>query len=775
MAAPGSIRIQHLTELTTFVGRGAELDEIRGGLSSSRLVTLTGVGGVGKTRLAIRTGWNLRRLFPDGVWVAELAGLDDGELLAQAVVSSLGIQDTSTRWNATTLAARLAGQRLLLILDNCEHLLEACAELVTTLLHNCPDLNVLVTSRQALGIGGERVYPVCPLRLPPDDVPRTPQVLRGFEAITLFEDRAATAVPHFAVNEGNSSAVSGLCRRLDGIPLAIELAAASVRVLSPEQLLRRLDDRFNMLTSGSRASLPRHQTLQASIDWSFDLCTEQERLLWARASVFVESFTLEAAEAVCADAELPRAQVLNAVTGLLDKSVIVRDERETGVRYRLLESIRQYGHAVLQASADEQALQQRHRDWYLELAEDTHRHWFGPEQAACIATMRAEQANIRAALEYCLSTPDISHAGLRIADACHDLWRVGGLTSEGRAWFDRLLTHDQVPSAPRARALTSASYLALLHSDLPAATQILRENRELAGELHDETLAMLHKVPEALAAMERQDFLQAVTLCEEFTAWQPSDDLEWRTTALVLLGSSHTVRGEQEQARRRLQKLLDVCEKHQETWRRAYALWGLGLVAWREGDYKHAEALERACLATQRGFHDQFCAVVCLEAMSWIAISTGRHKDGARLAGAAHGLRRESLSPLVPYLTGYRDRCEEQARRALGEKTYTGLFDEGARLTFGQVARQLLGDNSAPKPSSRNGPGEQLTKREREVAGLVARGMSNKQIAQALVISQRTAETHVEHILTKLGFNSRSQIAALSLEPHDKTPTPRKT
>ncbi|WP_263399636.1 LuxR C-terminal-related transcriptional regulator [Saccharopolyspora pogona] len=751
--------------VTSFVGRRAELSEIRRGLSASRMLTLTGVGGVGKTRLAMRAAWELRRSFPDGVYWAELASLDDGRLLPQTVATAMAIRDSFTAWTADTLADRLRERRVLLVLDNFEHLLDSCAELVATLLTRCPGLRILGTSREPLRIQGERVLPVQALGVPPGDMRCPVQELRRFEAIRLFEDRAAAAIPHFEVDDRNGPAVARLCRRLDGIPLAVELAAASLRVLSPDELLRRLDDRFRVLISGNRAALPRHQTLRASIDWSFGLCTEHERALWARMSIFPGSCDVAAVEAVCADAALPHGEILTALTGLVEKSVVIRDARETGVCYRLLETIRQYGREVLHTTGQEQELRKRHRDWYVKIAEETRRKWFGPAQLDLVQQARLNDANVRAALDFCLAVSDESHQGLRLADAYRDLWRVGGLTSEGRRWFARLLDNDVEPSVPRIRALASASYLALMQNDLATATDSLEESRKLAADFGQEQSATLYQVCEAVAAMQKNDFPKAIVLLEEFVArHQDTEELDWLASALLNLGICHSVLSDGERAMANWTKMLDLCVHHGETWRRTWALWGLGFAAWREGDWDRAEAFELQCMDAQRVFDDTTCAANCLETMSWIAASSERSEQAAQLAGAAHTLRRDRSGPLsqFPFLSEYQDRTQAQVRQSLGEKRYARAFKKGTHLTFDQVATQLLGEPAARTKSDREATAEDLlTKREQEVANLVAQGMSNKQIAETLVISQRTAETHVEHILTKLGFTSRSQIAAL--------------
>ncbi len=340
-------------DVTSFVGRRRELSEARRLLGDARLLTLAGAGGVGKTRLALRLAAEVRRTFPDGVWLADLAPVQDGELVPQTVIAALGLQDHSTRLPVETLLEYLAGKRLLLVLDNCEHVLDACAVLATKLLSQAEALRILATSRQLLSVEGEQVMEVPPLSVPDLDWLSAAGSLTGYEAVRLFAERAAAVVPGFAVTASNGAVVARLCQGLDGMPLAIELAAVRLRVLSAEQILERLDDRYRLLTGGSRTGLERHQTLRAAIEWSYDLCSPQEQILWGRLSVFSGGFDLEAAEQVCAGEDIAQEDVFELVTGLLDKSVLAREEHGSRVRYRLLETIRQYGQTHLTESGQE--------------------------------------------------------------------------------------------------------------------------------------------------------------------------------------------------------------------------------------------------------------------------------------------------------------------------------------------------------------------------------------------------------------------------------------
>ncbi|WP_395475303.1 ATP-binding protein [Saccharopolyspora spinosa] len=757
--------------MTSFVGRRIELSQVRRALSGSRLVSLTGVGGVGKTRLALRLSWDVRRAFPDGVCLVELAGLEDEGLVPQSVITALGIHDQATRWTPETVAERVGDRRLLLVLDNCEHVLETCAATVATLLERCPQLRVLTTTRQALGIAGEQVLRVPALSYPPGDAELQPSGFMGYEAVALFVDRAGAVVPDFALDDRTASAVCAICRRLDGIPLAVELAAFSLRVLSPDQLVQRLDDRFSLLNVGNRDALPRHQTLRALIDWSFDLCSEEERTFWARASVFAEHFDLEGAERVCVADDLDRTVVLDAIAGLVDKSILIRDERDGRVRFRMLETIRQYGLDVLRGSGHERQVRCRHRDWYRGLVEQMQLDWFGPDQTAWFARMRVEHTNIRTALEFCLREPGEASAGVRIADNLRDYWRVSGLISEGRRWCDRFLEGDSGASVRRLRLLISASHLALLQSDLWAAVEPLDEARSLAFDLRDEFCDLLLHVPEAVAEALQEEFPQAITTLEErIDGLRRSGDLPWFSTALVVLGVSCSLLGDHERTTTYYNELLDLCRVHGEKWRRSYALWGLGVDAWRQGDTLHATELVRESLEIQRHFNDYLGAGQCVEALAWIATSERRWQQAARLFGLASTIRYETGGRLLYFFSGYHAECERKAHEELGDGAYARLFEQGANVGLEGAIGYVLGERSV-KHRPKKYDATPLSRREREVADLVAQGMSNKQIANGLMISQRTAEAHVEHILVKLGFMSRAEIAAWVTEQRsDDTP-----
>ena len=751
-------------DLTTFVGRRDELDEVERSLGSSRLVTIMGVGGVGKTRLALRAASEAEQMFPDGVWLVELAALRTEELLAQTIVSALGIRDQSARWDANRLAEKLRSKQMLLVLDNCEHLQQACAETATTLLRKCPSLRILVTSRQALGIAGEHHRTLMPMRYPKERMP--PRAMLRYEAVRLLVDRAASTIPGFTVDAANARVVLDLCQKLEGVPLAIELAAAKLRVLSLEQLLRRLEDRFALLRSNDRSALPRHQALRALIDWSFDLCTPQEKTIWARLSVFAHSCEIESVESICAGEDLAENSVFDAVTGLLDKSILAREDADGSVRYRMLETIREYGRAVLRESGEEAHFQRRHRDWYLGLAGQMHRAWFGPDQASWFARMRTEHPNIRVALQFCLDRPDEAVSGMRIAAALGDFWRANGLISEARRWFERFLDCDCEVSPAQLNILNRAGYFALLQGDITAADHMIRESRRLLCEFDSDYHRSLLNIPEGFAAMLRGDIAKGIETCRRFSeGHHGDDDLSWLATCFVLLGMGASVTNRTADAMKYWGELLELSKRRGEQWRRSYALWGLGIEAWRQTELDKARSLEVESIELRsRLFDDHYGTALCTETLAWISTTDRKNHDAAWLFGAAHMLRQQTNAKgsLLTFFNQIHEQCQEQVRKSLGDSAYRRAFEQGRDLVPDGAVVQIVDKAS----ESRRAPGlmAPLTRREWEVAGLIAKGMANREIARTLVISHRTAESHVDHILSKLGFTSRHEISAWMLE-----------
>ncbi|MEN0139748.1 MAG: LuxR C-terminal-related transcriptional regulator, partial [Rhodococcus sp. (in: high G+C Gram-positive bacteria)] len=746
-------------DLTSFVGRRKELAEARTLLSASRLVTLTGIGGVGKTRLALRVATDIRRAFDDGVRLVELGELRDGSLLGEVVAAGLGLRQRSPR-PLQTLVEFLEPRDMLLVLDNCEQVVDAAADLTETVLRTCPGLRILATSRETLDVAGEAALRVRPLALPDSDSEPSLKSLPGYDAVTLFAERAATAVPGFEVTEENAAAVIRICIRLDGLPLAIELAAARLRSMSPEQILQRLTNRYELLTRGSRSAPTRQQTLRWSIDWSYDLCLPAEQQLWARLSVFAGSFELDAAEHVSMyDAE--PAGLIDLIASLVDKSILIREGSGAVVRFRMLETLREYGREKLEQAGTLPDLRLRHHSWYRQLARQAESEWIGPRQVAWLERLEREQPNLREAMEYGLSASP--EAGLEIATALYPFWVSRGLLREGRRWLDRALAQEGGrDTALRVKALHAASVLASRNEDLERAADLIDEGRVLAqtrGSAFDRAL-MLHA--DGAHAVHGGNPERAVSsFTGSLEVLRGERNLFAHVTALHALGLVHEILGHVETATGCLDEAIRISESHGESVYLGRSSLTLGLVMWREGDRDRAVLLLRRGLELARVVDDPFGATWCLEILGWISSRENDFHRAAVLLAAAEVLRRRVGTSIVqiPNLTESHQECERVTRHSLGARAFETASREGEALGFAAAASYALGE-SLPAAPRRGDPAAALTKRERQVAGLVAQGLTNKAIAARLVISQRTAQGHVEHVLAKLGFSSRAQIAA---------------
>ncbi|QFY11102.1 LuxR family transcriptional regulator [Nonomuraea phyllanthi] len=746
-------------ELTSFVGRRREIAEGRQALAGSRMLTLVGVGGVGKTRLALRIAAEMSQDFRDGRWMVDLSPLPEGGLLTETVAAAVGCP----RRDLDSLAGYLHDKRSLLVLDNCEHLPGPCAALAGDLLAMAPELRVLATSRQALRVAGERVLDVPPLTVPEAAGTSAEDALRN-EAVRLFEDRAAGVVHDFTVNDANCAAVVRLCRRLDGIPLAIELAAVRVQVLSVEQILKRLDDRFRLLTTGPTTAPARQKTLRALLDWSYDLCSEEERRLWERLSVFSGGCCLDAAEAVCSGDGIAREHVLDLVARLVDKSIVRRRRKDAAVRFEMLDTLSEYGAERLAASGRDVALRRRHRDWCRDLAVRSEAEWFGEHQMDWLACLVQEQGNVRAALEFCLDEPGEAGAALEIAAAMWSHRLSWSSPSEGHLWLERALARAPEACAVRAKALWVDAWLVLLRGDGGAAGPLLEECRALAERLGDEAeLAGVAHVT-GFAALQAGEFARAFALLEDALARRRALG-EWGHAWVVLYQlAMAAVLTEDRRATELCEEALKTARGAEAEWSVSYALWAAALDRRRRGAQRQAVTMMRESLRLKLRCNDHLGLAQGVEALAWILADGERYEQAAQMLGAAHMLWRSigtSLSGLR-HLAGAHERCESCLREHLREGTYRAAFDRGRGLTLDQVAAFALNDRPEAAGRGRrpgSDPASVLTRREREIAELVARGLSNKEIAETLVISQRTAECHVENILRKLNFTSRSQVA----------------
>ncbi len=665
-------------ELTSFVGRRAELSDVHRLLSASRLVTLTGIGGVGKTRLSLHAAAESARDFPDGVWLVELGELRDGSLLVDVVAAALGVRDEPARSLRDVLVEFLSPRRLLLVLDNCEQVLDEAAALVSTLLKACPELRILVTSRERLGVGGESLLSLAPLACPDAVREPTPPTQPDDDAVALFAERAASAVPGFRLTENNTATVARICSRLDGLPLAIELAAARLPAMSPQQLLERLADRYALLTRGSRGGPTRQQTLAWSVGWSYDLCTRAEQQMWGRLSVFAGGFDLESAHDICGE-ELAPDSVVDVLSALVDKSILIRTEAGGVVRFRMLDTLRDYGGQQLTNTEHYRSLRGRHRDWYRRLLAEAAAEWFGPRQIQWTERIVAEMPNLREALDF--SLVDSGEGALVMAGAMHPVWLARGMLTEGRRWLDRALAVTaREPNGDRIRALYAAATIAGMQGDMVAAKTRVAEARSLTEQVTDPVVHGLTDLADGYTALVSGEFTRACDLFEDALA--ASDDPEVRAASMLLTGWALEFLGELDWALIWHEKALAFAESRGETVYRSYALWSVGVGWWRHGQQDRAQQLLTQCLQLTQLVNDPRQAAGCLEALAWMARSRGDPRRAVVLMGAADALGRIAGASALPFpdLAAFHDECERRARDELGEEAFDAAWCEGNAL-----------------------------------------------------------------------------------------------
>jgi predicted ATPase/class 3 adenylate cyclase len=630
-------------QLTSFIGREKEIVEIEALLARTRVVTLTGSGGSGKTRLGLQVAADSLARYPDGAWFVELAALSEPGLVTQTVASVLGLKEAAGEPIIRTLTEHLKHKQLLLLLDNCEHLVDACATLADVVVRQCPGVRVLATSREALGITGEQTYRVPSLSLPDRKQAPTPQSLSIYESVQLFIDRALLVRSDFQVSNQNAPALASLCCQLDGIPLAIELAAARVRSLSVEEIDGKLDQRFSLLTGGSRIALPRQQTLRSLIDWSFDLLREPEKLFLQRLSVFAGGWTLAAAEAVCAGEGIEQGDVLDLLTSLADKSLVVPEQKDAQTRWRLLETVRQYARDRLEDSGGGAAIHVRHRDYYLALAEEADPKLRGAEQAGWLRRLEEEHENLRVGLAWSLAEGE-PRGGLRLCGALQRFWGTRGHFSEGRQWCTRVLGKAGAEERTRERAyvLNAAGVLANLQGDYPAA-RALHEQSVAIRRVVGDRFGMAGSLGNlGIVALNQGDYPAARALYEESLAIvRELGDRSGIAKSLCNLGNVAQEQGDYPAARTLHEESLAI---HRELGDRsgiATSLGGLGIVAFEQGDYPAARALYEQSLAIERELEDRFGIASSLCALGSVALYQGDYPTARALLEESLAMRRE--------------------------------------------------------------------------------------------------------------------------------------
>ncbi|HEX2740255.1 MAG TPA: BTAD domain-containing putative transcriptional regulator [Rubrobacter sp.] len=756
--------------LTSFVGREDEVLEVKRSLAMTRVMTLTGAGGSGKTRLALEVARDLVGTYPEGVWLVELAALSDPTLVARAVAATLGVREQPDRSLTQTLRGHIGSGRMLLVLDNCEHLVDAAAWLAKDLLGACPELRVLATSREPLRVSGEIVWPVPTLSLPDPETALTVDDLMGSEAVRLFVDRARSRLPAFELTRENARSVAAICLKLDGIPLAIELSTARMGALAVEQVAERLEDSLKLLTGGDRTVAHRHQTLRATLDWSYELLSRPEQVLFRRLSVFAGGWTLDAAEVVGAGEGIQEDDVLDLLSQLVNKSMVVVDSADgSGLRYRMLEPVRRYGLERFGASGEADAVRRRHACWYFELCKEVEPWLRGARHEVWLEQLEREYGNLRAALSWALERGEVD-LGLWFGAALGESWYMSGNLSEGRRWLEAALSNsgDAPPTPSRIKALLRAGWIAWEQGDYESSVAMSEESLMLSREFGDEagTVAALSNL--GWAALLVNDLQKASALAEEaVTLGSAMDDTGGIARALLIPGLTAVAGGDQEQAIALHEESLALARKAGDDVAESLSL-GMGVFAYLgQGDIRRAKALCEQSLALPPQPRVMNATSFQLHASAALASSQGLPLRSARLWGAAAALRENigaSLSPVE--LRVYRPYIEA-ARQQVGETAWEEAWAEGKAMTVEQAEEYAVTDKEArarPRRVPREVvPGKQsddgLTGREWEVAHHVAAGLTNRQIASKLTISENTVANHVASIARKLNVPSRSRIA----------------
>jgi predicted ATPase/DNA-binding CsgD family transcriptional regulator len=749
-------------EATSFVGRRYELAEARKKLAAARLVTLTGPGGVGKTRLAIRIADSLGRGFPDGAWLAGLAELEDPALVSSAVLAALDLRDQAAAEPLAQLCSYLKDRKLLLVLDNCEHLVEAAAQLVSEVIQAAPGVRVIATSREPLSVAGEHVLLVPPLELPAPDAEPLAQ-LRQNEAVMLFVERAAAASGRFDLTAANQAAVAGLCRRLDGLPLAIELAAVRTRALAPEQILGRLSDRFGLLTGGSRVALPRHQTLRTTIEWSYDLLTQAEQTLLTRLCVFAGRFTLDDVEQVCCSGDVLAARALDLLSSLIGKSLVIKEDAPGGACYRLHETMREYARLRLHEAGEQDEIERRCAGYYL-----TRCAHFALEGRyrllEWLAWTELEIDNIRAVLHRCLDQDD-SRRGIDLATFLIWYW-ITRATAEGTRWLDELLACQAGP-ATNPWAYFLRGFLAVLQNDPAAATPALENGVTAARaarqrDVLSQTLAMA-----SIAANMAADHASSGRLLDE--ARVVAGDLDDLATTLMIYqaqalnglhdGDLGAVRSAATQGARLSREAGDLYSLDM-------MLLNQGFAALMSGDLRESEQRLTEGLRIARQLDDRVAQCHLLGGLGCCAARSREPRLAAQLFGAMENLRAEAGATINAGMAPALAQATTSVTAALGPSKFATEYRAGQQLSRDAAASLALRETAPPAAAASHHPSAGgLRQRETDVALLVADGLSNKEIGARLFISERTVESHIRNIMNKLGFNSRAQIAGWIATP----------
>jgi predicted ATPase/DNA-binding CsgD family transcriptional regulator len=757
------------SELSSFVGRDKELAEVRRLLENNRLLTLTGSGGCGKTRLALAAASELVERFEDGVWLVELASLAEPSLVPQAVAFTLGVRERPGSSLTEALSDYLRTRKLLLILDNCEHLIDACAELAEAWLHSCPALRVFATSREALGITGEIAWPVPSLSLP--DLRRLPDVesLPRYESARLFVERATTVKPNFKLTEQNAPAVAQVCYRLDGIPLAIELAAARTKVLSVEEISARLGDSFRLLAAGSRTAMPHQRTLHATMDWSHELLGQKERVVFRRLSVFAGGFTLEAAESICAGEDPQRDEMLELLSQLIDKSLVVALEPHGATRYRLLETIRQYGRERLEEAGEAARVRERHAGYYLALAEEAEPELKGERQVTWLERLETEHDNLRVTMAWLLGRGESEDAA-RLGWALWLFWGIRTHLAEGRRSMERALSTKgsvAMSASARAKALFVAGMMSNYQGDHLSAEPLVQECLRLFQELGDKLGTAYALSNSGYVALGQGRYQQAVAVIEEAADLFLEEGEKWGAAIeLGFLAVAWRNQGDHERAKRLAKRGLAISREIGERQATTSALYTLAILAQTEGEDERARDLFEEGLILSAELGNEADVAHCLEGLASVYGAEGRIVRAARLWGAEETLLEKLEDAVYTYVPdrALHRRQVAAAGSQLDEAAWIAAWTEGRSMSLEQAVEYALEREPAPEPAAPEPYPAGLSAREADVLRMVATGMTNAEVAEKLFLSSRTVDWHLGSIYRKLGLHSRTEAARFASE-----------
>jgi non-specific serine/threonine protein kinase len=714
-AGPGGLPVS----LSRFVGRDAELATIGRLRGETRLLTLTGPGGTGKTRLALELARAAADGLAHGARLVELASLAESARVPEAVATVLGVADASGQPLVETLVRALRTRHMLLVVDNCEHVVHGCAALIEALLHECPDLSVLATSREPLGITGELVWRVPPLTIPLQTHGQGTDEIASAEAVQLFVDRARLVRPGFALTDDTAGAVAEICRRVDGIPLAIELAAARARVLTPAEILTRLDDRFTLLTDGDRTAPARHSTLEATLAWSYQLLTDDERTLFGRLAVFNGGWTLEAAEAVCSAPPLGSEALLDILSALTDKSLVVAEARGLTTRFRMLETVRSYAMARLQDAGEEALVRARHQAWYFGLFEEVHLGLYGPDQTALMSRLDAEVDNLRVALEWCRIDPITAAIALeRCVPTLWRYWDMRGYVAEALNHASQLLelAGEAASSSARAQALALLAYCQAMSGSPAAGKASLDAAEALVGGVRD-TSALFVLWMQTLVNTMLLDFQAATSSC--LRAWKLAEDMDhpWGPGPWSFwLGEISRQLGDLPEANRLLDISYAATRELGNTRDLALVRLVQGRAAIDQGEIETAERLLLEAVSLSWSTRDAVSIPASLDALAAVVVLRKQPERAARLLGAAQAAS-EFMGTAIPALwQREHGRAVTESREALGERRFSQAFAAGYALSVNDAVQSALAPG-VEAPVRLAHPGG-LSERELQVAEL---------------------------------------------------------